>query len=68
MDLLSDLYMIYTYGTTGEHETALSLAIMVGICLLFQLSLVFFNTRKGPRRVMLKEMLIVLTGLAYVHS
>jgi hypothetical protein len=64
MDLLSDMYMIYTYATTGQPGTALSLAIMVGLCLLGQLSLVWLQSRKGPTRVMLKEALIVLTGIA----
>jgi hypothetical protein len=62
MDLISDLYMIYTYATTDQQGTALSLAIMVGLCLLGQLFLVWVQTHKGPRRVMLKEMLIVLSG------
>jgi hypothetical protein len=63
LDLLSDLYMIYTYATTGQQGTALSLAVMVGLCLMLQLLLVFGQTRKGPRRLMLKEMLIVLSGM-----
>ena len=36
---------------------------MVGLCLLLQLILVWFQNHKGPKRVMLKEMLIVLTGM-----
>ncbi|GMI51962.1 hypothetical protein TeGR_g223 [Tetraparma gracilis] len=64
MDLLSDVYMIYTYATTEQQGTALSLAIMVGLCLLIQLALVFVNLRKGSKVAMLKEMLIVLTGTA----
>jgi hypothetical protein len=63
MDLLSDLYMIYTYATTGKEGTALSLATMVGLCLFWQLVLVFSQTVKGGRKVMLKEMLIVISGL-----
>jgi hypothetical protein len=63
MDLLSDMYMIYTYATTKQQGTATSLAVMVGLCLLAQLFLVWVQARKGPRRVMLKEMLIVLSGL-----
>jgi hypothetical protein len=54
--------MIYTYATTGQQGTALSLAIMVGLCLVLQLFVVLGQTRKGPRRVMLKEILIVLSG------
>ncbi|GMI24475.1 hypothetical protein TeGR_g1808 [Tetraparma gracilis] len=64
MDLTSDLYMIYTYATTGQQGTALSLAIMVGLCLLGQVWVCYLQTRKGPMRVMLKEMLIVMSGLA----
>jgi hypothetical protein len=63
MDLISDLYMIYTYATTDQKGTALSLAIMVGLCLLGQLALVWVQAHKGPRRVVLKEMLIVLSGM-----
>ena len=63
MDLISDVYMIYTYATTGQQGTALSLAAMVGLCLLLQLFLVWVQTHKGPRRVMLKEMLVVLSGM-----
>jgi hypothetical protein len=63
MDLISDLFMIYTYATTNQEGTALSLTIMVGLCLLGQMFAVFCNTNKGPRRVMLKEMLIVLSGM-----
>ena len=64
MDLLSDVYMIYTYATTGQQGTALSLAIMVGLCLGLQLIFVFMNTRRGPKLTMFKEMLIVLSGTA----
>jgi hypothetical protein len=63
LDLLTDLYMIYTYATTGQQGTALSLAMMVGLCLLGHLFVVWFQTHKGPTRAMLKEMLIVLSGL-----
>jgi hypothetical protein len=64
LDLVTDIFMIYTYATTeGQQGTALSLAIMVGLCLLGHLFVVWFQTHKGPTRVMLKEMLIVLSGL-----
>jgi hypothetical protein len=63
LDLVTDLSMIFTYATTeGQQGTAWSLAGMVGLCLAFQLLIVWVQTRKGPRRVMLKEMLIVLSG------
>jgi hypothetical protein len=63
LDLITDLYMIYTYATTDKPGTALSLGIMVGLCLLFQLLVVWTQARKGPTLVMLKEMLIVLSGM-----
>jgi hypothetical protein len=63
MDLLSDMYMIYTYATTGKQGTALSLAVMVGLNILFQLWMTFLQTRRGPKLVMLKETLIVLSGM-----
>ncbi|GMI32781.1 hypothetical protein TeGR_g3036 [Tetraparma gracilis] len=69
LDLLSDLYMVYTYATTGQQGTALSLSIMVGLCLLLQLGVVWGQARKAPGRVILKEMLIVLSGIAPgIHS
>jgi hypothetical protein len=63
LDLLSDVYRIYMYAATGQQGAALSLAAMVGLCLLGQLALVWVQAHKGPRRVMLKEMLIVLSGM-----
>ncbi|GMI38047.1 hypothetical protein TeGR_g2496 [Tetraparma gracilis] len=63
MDLLSDLYMIYTYATTNQRGAALSLATMVGLCLLLQLLGVLMNARKAPKKVILREMLIVLSGM-----
>jgi len=64
LDLLSDLYMIYTYATTGQEGTAVSLGIMVGLSMGLQLVFVFMNARRGPKLTMLKEMLIVLSGTA----
>ena len=64
LDLLSDVYMIYTYATTGQQGTAMSLAIMVGIGLFVQVLVVWAQNRKGPRIKTAKEVLVVLTGLA----
>jgi hypothetical protein len=63
MDLFTDIFMIYTYAATGKKGAALSLTVMVGLCFLGQLLIVWAQARKGPRRVMLKEMLIVLSGM-----
>ncbi|GMI25446.1 hypothetical protein TeGR_g9854 [Tetraparma gracilis] len=62
LDLITDAYMIYTYTAAGSTGHALSLVIMVGLCLALQLFLVWFQNRKGPRSVMLREVLIVLSG------
>ncbi|GMI43573.1 hypothetical protein TeGR_g4439, partial [Tetraparma gracilis] len=65
LDLLTDLYMINTYATTpGQEGTAASLAIMVGLCMTIQLFVTWVQAHKGPKLVMLKEMLLVLSGLA----
>ena len=63
LDLFSDMFMIYRFATTGQGGAALGLAFMVGLCLLFQLFLVLTQNLKAKKRVMLKEMLIVLCGL-----
>jgi hypothetical protein len=63
LDLLTDLYMIYVYTTTNQKGTALSLAIMVGLCLVSQLFLVWMQSRNASRAVMMQEMLIVLSGM-----
>jgi hypothetical protein len=64
MDLLSDCFMIYTYATTDQPGTAVSLSIMVGLCLGLQLLFVYMNKRNGPKAAMAWEMLVVLSGLA----
>jgi hypothetical protein len=63
-DLFTDLFMIYAYMTTGQQGTGTSLAIMVGLCVMGQLLTVWLQSRKGPRLAMLKEMFIVLAGVA----
>ena len=65
LDFFSDLAMIYRYMTTsGQEYYAKSLAILVGLSLFVQTVLAWSNTRRGPTRTMLKELLIVLTGIA----
>jgi hypothetical protein len=64
LDMVSDLYMIYRYTVSGQKGTALSLGIMVALNLLGQLFLVAVQTKKASGKLLLKEMLIVLSGLA----
>ncbi|GMI35292.1 hypothetical protein TeGR_g2861 [Tetraparma gracilis] len=63
LDLITDLYMIYFYATTGQQKTALSLAIMVSVCLGVQIAIVCMDLRKSPRLVVLREILLVLSGV-----
>ncbi|GMI25053.1 hypothetical protein TeGR_g2726, partial [Tetraparma gracilis] len=58
----TDFYMIYDYGTSGQTGTAVALACMVTLNMAMQLTLVWVNFRKGPKREMLKEAAYVLTA------
>ncbi|GMI20248.1 hypothetical protein TeGR_g6649 [Tetraparma gracilis] len=58
----TDFYMIYDYGTSGQTGTAVALACMVTLNMVMQLTLVWINFRKGPKREMLKEAAYVLTA------
>jgi hypothetical protein len=64
MDLITDLYMTYSYATTGFGGFAIGLGVMVGLNIFWNSLFIFVNKRKGPPRVMVKELLIVLSGLA----
>jgi len=61
VDLASDIAMVVPYMNEGEEGNARSPLLMIGACLLFQLSVVYAQTSGGPRRVMVKEMRIVLS-------
>ena len=63
VDLASDIAMIVTYMNEGEVGTATSLLVMISACLLTQLWMVYLQTSAGPRRVMMKEIMIVLSGV-----
>jgi len=62
VDLASDIAMVVTYSNEGQVGNAGSLLMMISACLLIQLFAVFVQTSGGPRRVIVKEMLIVLSG------
>ena len=63
VDLASDIVMVVTYTNEGQEGTARSLLAMISACLLVQLWMVYMQTSGGPRRVMVKEILIVLSGI-----
>jgi hypothetical protein len=63
-DMITDVSMIIKYmNTKGEEGYGKALAAMVGLCLFFQLLTTWVKTRKGPRKEMAKELLIVLSAL-----
>jgi hypothetical protein len=64
VDMVTDVQVIVEYlNTPGKEAYAYPLMGMVGTCLFFQLLLVFVQTRKGAKAKMVKEVLIVLSGL-----
>ena len=64
LDMITDVQVIEQYmGTPGQEGYARSLIAMISLCLLFQLAVVWLQTRKGAKAVMLREMLIVLSAL-----
>jgi hypothetical protein len=64
MDMITDMSMIYQYMTTpGQERSGHALLTMVGLNILFQLVFVWMQARKGPRKKMVWEMLIVLSSL-----
>jgi len=62
VDLASDIAMVVTYMNEGQEGTARSLLVMITACLLMQVWVVYSQASGGPRRVMVKEKLIVLSG------
>jgi hypothetical protein len=62
LDLFTDLFMIYTYTTTGQKEAATSMALAVGTSLLLQLLTVYIQTKKQPVSAQVKEVLILFSG------
>jgi len=63
VDLASDITMVVTYMNEVQVGNARSLLVMISTCLLSQLLVVFVQTSRGLRRVMVTEMLIVLSGI-----
>ena len=64
LDMITDIQVIVQYmGTPGQEGYGRNLIAMISICLLLQLGVVWLQTRKGAKAVMLREMLIVLSAL-----
>lgn len=64
LDLISDAWTIVRYMQTPEQAPyGVSLAVMVGVCVLIQVIVTMAQTAKESRLVMLRELVIVLTGL-----
>jgi len=64
VDMVTDVQVILEYlNTPGKEAYAYPLMGMVGTCLFIQLLVVFVQTRKAPKAKMVKEVLIVLSGV-----
>ena len=64
LDMITDVQVIVQYmGTPGQEGYGRSLISMISLCLLIQLTLVWFQKRMGEKAVLAREMLIVMTAL-----
>ena len=64
LDMITDVQVIVQYmGTPGQEGYGRSLIAMISVCLLLQMVIVWLQTRKGPKAVMAREMLIVMSAL-----
>jgi hypothetical protein len=64
MDMITDVLMTIQYlRTPGQEKYGRSLLIMVGLNVFLQLVYAWVQARKGPKKQMAKEMLIVLSSL-----
>jgi hypothetical protein len=64
MDMITDVTMINEYmNTPGQAGYGKALIAMVGLCNLCMLAMAWCQTRKGPKKEMAKEVLIVLSSL-----
>jgi len=61
LDLATDINTVVVYMNAGQVGTASSLLVMSSMFLLLQLCVVYLQTSGGPRRVMVKEMLTMLS-------
>ena len=64
LDMITDVQVIVQYiGVPGQEGYGRSLIAMISVCLLFQLLIVWLQTRNGAKAAMAREMLIVLSAL-----
>ncbi|GMH61058.1 hypothetical protein TrST_g370 [Triparma strigata] len=68
MDMVTDVFVINSYFKSGESSTASVMLLLLLLNVLFQLMLVFIQTRKAPRKVMAKEILLTLCGLKHARN
>ncbi|GMH71425.1 hypothetical protein TL16_g05648 [Triparma laevis f. inornata] len=60
-DLITDIYMIWTYFATGEDGFAIAILIFLPSNIFLQLAIVFFQNRKQTKSRLYKEMMYVVT-------
>ena len=62
-DMISDVIVIFSYNSEGKKRAARSLATMIGLSLTIQLSIVYAQNYKKKKRILLRECLILFSGL-----
>ena len=61
MDLIFDIAMVYTFSTTGHPKFAAATLATICLSIFFQLILVVLQNAKRDKRVLLREVLFVVT-------
>jgi hypothetical protein len=63
MDMITDIFVIRDYLRIGDTTSAHTLMAMIGLSIVAQLILAYVQNRKKSKWVILRELLIVLSGL-----
>ena len=63
MDMITDIFVIRDYLRIGDTTSAHTLMAMIGLSIVAQLILAYVQKRKKSKWVILRELLIVLSGL-----
>ena len=63
MDMITDIFVIRDYLRIGDTTSAHTLMAMIGLSISLQLILAYVQNRKKSKWVILRELLIVLSGL-----
>ena len=61
--MITDIFVIRDYMNNGDTTQAYSLMAMMGASIVFQLILAYVQNRKKSKWALIRELLIVLSGL-----